>query len=56
MEKKWFQSKTLWTNALVIAGAVLTDLANILGTEGTLSLVAVVNIVLRVVTKTALKK
>ena len=49
--KKFWESKTFWANVLILAGAVFTDMANVLGTAGTLSVVAVVNIVLRAVTK-----
>ena len=54
MEKKpFYMSKTLWINVIVFGGVFLTDLGNIMGTEGTVSLVALVNILLRVITKSA---
>jgi len=53
--KKWYTSKMLWINALTILGALFTELAGVLGVKGTITLMAVVNIVLRIVTKTPLK-
>ena len=55
-EKKWYESKTLWTNVLVIVGGVATAVAGELQAGGVLTFVGVANIILRVVTKTQLKK
>ena len=52
--KSFWKSKTLWINVLAIVGAVCTAFSGELTTAGTLTLVAVVNIVLRIVTKTKL--
>ena len=54
-KKPFYKSKTLIVNLLVIGGALLTQLADLLGTGGTISLIAMVNILLRVVTKSELK-
>ncbi len=56
MEKKWYKSKMIWINVLVIVGGVLTALAGDLQTGGTLTIAGVVNAILRVVTKTGLTK
>ena len=49
--KAFWKSKTMWVNVLVFGGMFLTDVGNILGTEGTVGLVALVNIGLRIITK-----
>ena len=50
--KKWYASKTLWVNALAIAGAFLSSHFGItLTAEESAGVLAVVNIVLRIVTK-----
>lgn len=51
MKKIIWKSKTFWVNVIVIAGALLTDVGGILSTEGTISIIAIVNIILRLVTK-----
>ena len=54
--KQWYKSKTLWVNVLAIGGALLTALSGELATAGTLGLVAVVNIMLRLVTKSGIER
>ena len=54
-EKAFWKSKTLWVNVLIIGGAFLTELSSLLGTEGTISLFAIINIFLRVITKSEIK-
>lgn len=56
MEKSWFKSKTLWINTLLVLGGVITAVAGELALGGTVTLTGIVNIILRVVTKTALVK
>lgn len=57
--KVWYSSKTMWTNLLVLIAAVSTafgiDLGLDLATQAILvaGIMSVVNIVLRLVTKTA---
>lgn len=53
--KRWFTSKTLWINFLAIVGGVATALSGELVAGGTLTIAGVVNILLRVVTKTQLE-
>ena len=50
-KKEWYKSKTLLVNVLAIGGALLTALSGELATAGTLGLIAVINIGLRLVTK-----
>ena len=49
--KPFYESKTFWANILVVLASVFTDISNFLGTGGTLTFVAVLNIALRVITK-----
>jgi len=49
MKKKWFLSKTIWVNALMIISSFLAP--EVLTAETQLKILAVVNIVLRWVTK-----
>jgi hypothetical protein len=53
--KKWYLSKTLWANALVIAAAFATQLAELVSSGVAVSAVAVLNLVLRIFTSTKLK-
>ena len=53
--KKWYQSKTIWFNVLMVIAAILTDVATQLQTGGLLTVSAVGNIILRAVTKTGIK-
>jgi hypothetical protein len=55
-KKKWYRSKTLWTNALLFAGVVIFQFTgeNPLNAEVVASIIAGVNVVLRSVTKTGL--
>jgi len=54
--KKWFHSKTLWTNALMLVGVAVLEFTgqNPLNTEMVASVLVIVNAVLRAVTKTGL--
>ena len=54
-EKKWYQSKTLWINALAIIGGILTALSGELAVGGTVTVAGVINIGLRLITKQPLK-
>lgn len=51
--KKWYTSKTLWTNALAVIAAVAQGLSGrtILAPEDQMVILGLVNLVLRVVTK-----
>lgn len=52
--KKWYESKTLWVNALMFLTVFLTDLIQHISAENAVTILAVANIALRVVTKTKL--
>ena len=52
--KPWFESKTLWVNALMLVGAVATALGQEYTTAGALTVASVTNIVLRIITKSQL--
>ena len=62
MDKKWFESKTLWVNVLAGIIAVSAAFGIDIGIDEQTSaalvggIMAVVNVVLRLVTKTALSK
>jgi len=49
--KKWYESKTIWANALAIVAGVLLTLSGELAAGGSLTALGVVNAVLRVVTE-----
>ncbi|MCO1599804.1 hypothetical protein [Desulfosporosinus nitroreducens] len=53
MQKKWYASKTLWSNALMLAGVIVLNATgeDILTPEVQGAILVVVNVVLRVVTK-----
>ena len=53
--KKWWQSKTLWMNFLGLLGSFLLALHGELLVAGTLTVGAVANIVLRLISKAELK-
>jgi len=48
----FYKSKTLWVNVIAIAAIILGDVAGVeIGIEGEAAILAVINIILRVVTK-----
>lgn len=50
--KKWFRSKTIWTNGIVVLGLGINRYCGIeLDAETTTGILAVVNLVLRLITK-----
>jgi len=50
--KSWYRSKTLWANVLAIIGVVLAKYAGVeLPAEVVTSILAVINFVLRLITK-----
>ena len=55
LKKDWWKSKTLWVNAFAIVGGILTALSGELVTGGTISITAVINVVLRIISKQQLK-
>ena len=56
MGKKWWLSKTLWVNLISILAVVLANKTDInLSSEMQVQIIAVVNIILRLITRTELK-
>ena len=53
--KKIWESKTFWMNTLLIVGGVCTTIAGELEAGAIITLPAIINIVLRFVTKTGVK-
>jgi len=53
MARKWYASKTIWSNAIMLAGVVVLNTTgkDILTPEVQAAIITVVNVVLRVVTK-----
>lgn len=55
LKKDWWKSRTLWTNVLLLAGGVALGVADHLAAGGVLTVAAVANIGLRVLTKQQLE-
>ena len=53
-EKKWYESKTLWINSLTMMAAIATGVAEMLTAGEAVTLMAIVNIGLRFLTKSKL--
>jgi hypothetical protein len=52
MSKKWYSSKTLWVNAIAIAALIAqAQLGFVMSGEEQVAILAVINLILRVVTK-----
>lgn len=52
MEKKWWESKTLWTNTLaVVALVVQGKLGYVISPEDMVIAMGVINVILRAITK-----
>jgi hypothetical protein len=51
--KKWYASKTLWSNAVMLAGVIVLNTTgkDLLTPEVQAAIITIVNVVLRVVTK-----
>jgi hypothetical protein len=54
--KKWYQSKTIQANALLIIAGVCSALAGELELGGSITFLGLINIVLRTITTTAISK
>lgn len=56
--KKWYKSKTLWVNGLVVIAVLIQGITGVawLDAELQASLIVIVNVVLRLVTKSGLGK
>lgn len=50
-EKDYWRSKTLWINLLAVVGGIITAISGELAAGGTLTVIGVVNMVLRIITK-----
>ena len=51
--KKWYKSKTIWFNVFLAIVGIVMEVTGKMENGQTLSFIAVINIILRVVTKTA---
>jgi hypothetical protein len=49
--KKWYESKTVWINLLTAIAAIATGVAEMLTTGEVVTLMAILNIILRFITK-----
>jgi hypothetical protein len=49
MNKKWYLSKTLWVNAIAIVASFFS--ADVLDTQTQLQILGVINLILRLITK-----
>ena len=53
--KRWYTSKTLWVNLLAIAAlGVQTEFGYILDAEAQAALLAIINLILRIITREGL--
>jgi hypothetical protein len=55
LSKKFWQSKTVWINALALIGGIATAISGELAIGTTLTIGSVANIILRIVTKLEIK-
>jgi len=54
--KKWYRSRTVWTNLVMLIGAILASEAGIdLEPEETAAIITVINLILRLFTKQPLE-
>lgn len=53
--KKWYQSKTLWVNTLMFISGIALMVVDNLETGVPLTITSVLNMILRIVTKTKLE-
>jgi len=53
MAKKWYASKTLWSNAVMLGGSIALNVTGVdlITPEVQASIIVVINLILRVVTK-----
>ena len=49
--KPWYMSKTLWMNVCYVLAAVFTGLGNMLGTAGAVTVLGVLNFLVRFITE-----
>ena len=55
LQKEWWKSRTLWVGILTTVGGICTALAGYAATGGTITVLGVVNVILRIVTNKPLK-
>lgn len=53
--KQWWKSKTIWINVLAILGVLVTGLEGLLSSGQAITLVAVLNLILRAFTQAKLE-
>jgi len=53
--KKWWTSKTLWTNVAIVVAGVLTIISGEISTGATITFAGIINAVLRVMTENGLE-
>lgn len=53
--KKWYESKTIWINFLIILGVIITGFEGLLSSGEAITLMAVMNLILRAITKARLE-
>jgi len=56
MEKKWYQSRTIWIGILETLAGILTAIAGELSVGGVLTISGIVKIILRTITTSPLLK
>lgn len=52
--KPWYKSKTIWGNVLVCAAGISLAISDYIGTGGTITIVGLLNILLRSITDSKL--
>ena len=55
ISKPWWTSRTVWIAVLTILGGMITALAGELQAGGAITAIGIMNIILRVITTTAIK-
>jgi len=53
--KNWWQSKTLWTNLVIVLAGVLTILSGEISAGVTITFAGIINAVLRVITENGIE-
>jgi hypothetical protein len=52
--KAWYQSRTIWFNVLLLILSIVLEITGRMEEGATLSFVAIINIILRAITKTGI--
>lgn len=54
MSKKWYESKTMWANIISVIGVFTAQFAGFeISPEMSVSILSIINVILRIVTKTS---